>query len=204
VSTNNGSNSGPLRGPPEAANAYRFEELKLLRHEIEVRSEEQQSMERYVLLADAAIYASLVFPKDAQASDVAWVAWYVPGLLALAALVRWRESVRMIRRLARYIMKVEVDVLGPGQGWESHLYGIRKEVPIAPGLFAIFWFALAVAPMALAGYLVPIGGDALSPLAFGPPIVAALAVLVLVYWPSDQIEAPAEKRDEITAAAHQR
>jgi hypothetical protein len=170
----------------EQAGNFRLEELKLLRHEIEVRSEEQQSMERYILLADAAIYASLVFPGEHHPTEIAWIAWYLPGLLALAALTRWRESVRMIRRLARYIRELEAEFLGPWGGWETHLLRSRpNDVPIAPDLFVAFWLVLAVAPMILAGYQT--SKDELTRwLAAGASSVAtAVLVLGLIYWPSD-------------------
>ncbi len=171
----------------EAAKAFRVEELKLLRHEIEVRSEEQRAMERYVLLADAAIYAVLVFPNKASDktldTSVAWIGWYLPGLLAVAALVRWYESVRMIRNIAEYIQRIETKVLGSDNGWENHLFKQRGEVPIAPGLYSVFWLTAAVAPTALAAYEHPFWNLAF-PCSQWPAAVTAITVLGLILWPS--------------------
>ncbi len=88
------------------AEEYKLEEMKLLRGEVELRGQERRSMERNVLLADAAIYSFVLAPEkiDFRAMHrLGWLVWYLPPMLAFLALIRWRESLKMIGHLAEYI-----------------------------------------------------------------------------------------------------
>src|SRR5215210_2539473 len=87
-----------------------LEEFKMLRGEVELRGAEQRNMERYVILADAAIYGVLVFPaKDHTVAEplLERFMWFLPPIIGFLALIRWRESVVMIETLAEYLRRLE-------------------------------------------------------------------------------------------------
>ncbi|MBV9824565.1 MAG: hypothetical protein JO001_02620 [Alphaproteobacteria bacterium] len=131
-----------------------LEEFKILRGEIELRASEQRGMERNVILIAAAIYGFLLTPKgtiqvfDAPFSDLAW---YLPPVFSFLALVRWKESVKMIEALAAYLMTVEERIL-PAGGWEVFLEKQRRKdhLPITSGWYAVFWIATVVGPLVVA------------------------------------------------------
>jgi hypothetical protein len=107
----------------EVVSNRRMEEFKLLREEIRSRSREQRATERYLVLADAAIYSLLATTKAAEniATGFQWIAWWLPPVLGWAALLRECENARMISIAADYIRKHEPEVLGNEGGWETFL-----------------------------------------------------------------------------------
>lgn len=156
---------------------YWIAEFKTLRREIEIRSQEQRQMERYVLIGDAAIYSFLVSQQKgslATKSETAkpdqtflrpdpileGIAWYLPPLLALLALVRWAASNGMIAHIARYLQTRERDFVGEKGGWECHLSETRRrsgrEVSMVSWWYFVFWTVLVAAPSALAWYQHPL------------------------------------------------
>ena len=81
---------------------FQIEEHRILRGEIELRSREGRSMERNVMLVSAAVYGFLLTPKDGVIGDpYHHLAWYFPPVFNFLAMIRWRESARMIAKLAR-------------------------------------------------------------------------------------------------------
>jgi len=142
--------------PAPATDQARLEEFKILRGEIELRAAEQRSMERYVILADAAIYSVLMFPKD-EAPDALLVdlGWVLPPVIGFLALIRWRESVTMIETLAEFLRRRERELFGPAGSWEWFLHG-EKRAHGAIGLFSfwytVYWAVVIGATGALAGY----------------------------------------------------
>ncbi|MEA2839797.1 MAG: hypothetical protein QOF41_1127 [Methylobacteriaceae bacterium] len=161
------------------------EEFKILRGEIELRGSEQRAMERYVILADAAIYGVLVFPKEGQnagSQALHQLAWFLPPIIGFLALIRWRESVTMIDYLAEYLRRRERQINAGDVGWEWFLHREkRNEKPI--GLFArtyvLFWW-IVIGGTGVLACLQYSGGSALG-------ILSALVVgggvpLVLFRW----------------------
>src|SRR6202012_1423761 len=119
----------PEQGKGETlADKIRLEEFRVLRGEIELRASEQRAMERNVVLLAASIYAFLLYPKEGKIdpgdAPFLTLAWYLPSLFSFLALVRWRESLKMIEALAEYLKKLEKDVLDE-KGWESFLASKR-------------------------------------------------------------------------------
>jgi hypothetical protein len=177
------------------ADKYGLEEFKLLRGEIELRGSEQRSMERYVVLADAAIYALLLFPeKDVKPPDTPLVnlAWSLPPLIGLLALIRWRESVRMIRHLALYLKGREHAVMGPNQGWENYLAKARTkgDVPIVSGWYLVFWTLLLGGTSAISAYknLTWLNWQSLVPATIAAALVGLGIVVYVLNSPSKNIQ----------------
>jgi hypothetical protein len=147
---------------------YLLEEMKLLRGEVELRGQEQRNMEKYVIIADAAIYAFLLKDKlEGAAATLAPYAWYIPPVLAALAYIRWFESVRMIDRLAEYIARRETRIIkSPDFGWETFLD--RKRLtrtssvpglnlrPMMPHPYAVFWSLLIAGTLSAAWLNAPV------------------------------------------------
>jgi hypothetical protein len=139
--------------------------MKLLRGEVELRGQEQRNMEKYVVLAIAAIFA-FVFGKDhdvkAPGFDrVTEYAWFVPPVLAAFAYYRWFERVKMIERLAEYIAAIEREFL-KGQtvprGWENFLIEKRKG-GIMPQPYILLWIVLLPGSLLLGTFFSPLTKD---------------------------------------------
>jgi hypothetical protein len=113
--------------------AYRLEEFKGARIEIERHLSDMRSLERHVLIADAAIYAAILF-REGNVADKSLLslAWWLPPIIGLLAVSRWRGSSEMVGRLGSYIRANEPD----NEGWENFLLGLRKSR--LPGL-RFFW-----------------------------------------------------------------
>jgi hypothetical protein len=167
------------------ADKIRLEEFRGLRGEIELRASEQRAMERNVILLSASIYAFLLYPKDKAAIDpdseqFLQLAWYLPSLFSFLALVRWRESVKMIEALAKYLKTVEHDVLAGG-GWETFLAAERAKgnFPITSRWYLLFWIVACVGTLIVAYLRHPFGArhDIIAAIL---AIAGTLAVLALV------------------------
>jgi hypothetical protein len=148
---------GPTADPPVAetpADKMRLEEFRLLRGEIELRASEQRAMERNVILLSASIYGFLLYPKGHEAGrDLNYLAlaWYLPSLFSFLALVRWRESVKMIAALSEYIKQLEATVFVTS-GWENFLAEKRAkgELPLTSPWYLVFWTVTCVGTLVLA------------------------------------------------------
>jgi hypothetical protein len=130
-----------------------LEEFKALRGEIEMRGSEQRTMERYVVLADAALYSVLVFPKPEQYGGdqtLRNLVWFLPPIIGFLALIRWRESVRMIDHLAEFLRRRQKQIHGAENGWEWFLHNEKRNKQ------AIAWFA----PTYIVFWWIVIGGTA--------------------------------------------
>jgi hypothetical protein len=147
----------PTAVPPVAetpADKMRLEEFRLLRGEIELRATEQRVMERNVILLSASIYGFLLYPKNLDIpgdQNYLALAWYLPSLFSFLALVRWRESVKMIAALSEYIKQLEATVLVAG-GWESFLADKREkgDLPLTSPWYLVFWSVTCVGTLVLA------------------------------------------------------
>jgi hypothetical protein len=137
------------------ADKIRLEEFRVLRGEIELRASEQRAMERNVVLLAASIYAFLLYPKKdpTDPSDMPFItlAWYLPSLFSFLALVRWRESLKMIEALAEYLKQMERDILGE-KGWETFLASKRHagHLPIVSRWYGLFWTVSCVGTLVVA------------------------------------------------------
>jgi hypothetical protein len=136
------------------AEKAKLEEFKLLRGEIELRAAEQRGMERNVILLCASIYGFLLYPKGTpDPGDQAYLdlAWYLPSLFGFLALVRWRESVKMIEAVARYLRDMEAQIPG-GPAWETFLAEKRRagQLPFASAWYVVFWLVVCVGTLLLA------------------------------------------------------
>jgi len=136
------------------AEKAKLEEFKLLRGEIELRAAEQRGMERNVILLCASIYGFLLYPKGTPAAaDQPYLdlAWYLPSLFSFLALVRWRESVKMIEAVARYLREMEAQIPG-GPAWESFLDRKRRagQLPFASAWYVVFWEVVCVGTLLIA------------------------------------------------------
>ena len=150
----------------------RLEEFRVLRGEIELRAGEQRAMERNVVLLAAAIYAFLLYPKSnpLDPGDMPFItlAWYLPSMFSFLALVRWRESLKMIEALAEYLRQMESDILGE-KGWETFLASKRHagHLRIVSRWYGLFWTVSCVGTLVVA-YL-------RHPMPYKIPIVDATA-----------------------------
>jgi hypothetical protein len=132
----------------------RVEEYKILRGEIEQRSCEGRTMERYAMLVSAAVYGGFLL-KDGvtQKGDGALcyaLAWYLPPLFNFLAMLRWRETTRMMEKLASYIRRVEERNMGGG--WEIFLEKTRSDnsASLVSSWYIVFWTACIVVPATMA------------------------------------------------------
>jgi hypothetical protein len=123
----------PAAYSPTFVEKYRLEEFKAARVEIERHLTDMRSLERQVLVGDAAIYAALLFRENPIADkSLLSLAWWLPPMIGLLALSRWRSSSEMVGRLGAYIRQNEPD----GQGWETFLLALRRSR--IPGM-RFFW-----------------------------------------------------------------
>ena len=103
----------------------------------------------------ASIYAFLLYPKEGKIdpSDAPFLtlAWYLPSLFSFLALVRWRESLKMIEALAEYLKKLEKDILDE-KGWETFLASKRRagHFPIVSRWYGLFWKVFCVGTLIVA------------------------------------------------------
>jgi hypothetical protein len=133
-----------------------LEEFKSLRDEIGMRGSEGRAMERYVVLADAALYSVLVFPKPEQYGGdqvLHNLAWFLPPIIGFLALFRWRESIMMIGDLAAFLRVQQKEIHGGEKGWEWFVRNeTRKGQSVAH--FALtyiaFWWVVIAGTAALA------------------------------------------------------
>jgi hypothetical protein len=138
----------------------RLEEFKVLRGEIELRASEQRAMERNVILLSASIYGFLLYPKGQNFDDAdkpfLLLAWYLPSLFSLLALVRWTESVKMIGGLANYLKMVEQTT--NGGGWETHLAAERDKgkFPLTSVWYFAFWLVTCIGTVIVAALRAPL------------------------------------------------
>jgi hypothetical protein len=141
---------------PTLADQVQIEEYKNLRGELELRSSEQRTLERYAILADAALYSVLVFPKlDQFTGDRTLynLAWFLPPLLGLFALRRWKATIFTISDLAEFLRRREEKIYGEEDGWEWFLHNEkRRQKPIVHFAreFAWFWWVCIGGTLALA------------------------------------------------------
>lgn len=168
----------------ELADKLKVEEFKILRGEIELRATEQRSMERNVILIAAATYGFLLTPKTGiSQDDIRFVnlAWYLPAVFSFLALLRWRESVKMIDALADYLRGVEQKAV-PGGGWETFLAQQRAKnhLPIASGWYALFWVITVVGLLVIAYIRQPVFTNYVKGITVLIAVVSSLIVVVFV------------------------
>jgi hypothetical protein len=87
------TNDQVATGEQTKANDFHVEEYKCLREEIEHRSQERRTTERYAIVAIAAIYSVLARWQtenvDANAQSFLFWLWWLPFAVALAGRIRW-------------------------------------------------------------------------------------------------------------------
>lgn len=145
-----------------------LEEFKILRGEIELRGSEQRAMERYVIVADAFIYGLLVVPPREQVVQDKFLfqfLWFIPPMIGFLALIRWRESVKMIETLAEFLRRREAELFGDNGGWEWFLYREKRkcgQIGLFSVMYVVFWAILIAGTLALGVYkvLAPVGAVA--------------------------------------------
>ena len=97
------------------------EEYLTLRKEVEAAVERLALMERYSLIAVAAIY-TWVFSQAAHV-QLPEIIWFIPSVLALFCALRSFTIGRHLGRLSGYIMKIEQEVACSNKyatGWEHY------------------------------------------------------------------------------------
>ena len=137
---------------------YRLEEYKAARIEIERHLTDMRSLERHVLVGDAAIYAALLF-RDGSLGDksLLGLAWWLPCVIGLLAVSRWRASSEMVGRLGAYIRNNEPN----SEGWETYLLGLRKSRLPGKRFFwnIMYWILTIAGTGAIACYETTIGNQ---------------------------------------------
>ncbi len=163
--------------PETLADKIKLEEYRGLRNEIELRGGEQRAMERNTVLLSASIYGFLLYPKagtvDCADRPFLLMAWYLPPLFSFLALIRWRESVKMIEALASYLLEIEMSVFSKG-GWEAHLDRERrkqKRLPLVSRWYLLFWVVVIIGALVVALLRCP------PPIGHSTQITAAVAVI---------------------------
>ena len=175
-----------LQHEPTLKEQYILQECSQLRDEIWVRVKDQRLTERYVLIACAVIYSFASISRTAHAASpeiqflCAW-AWYVPPVLSLLALARWRESVHLICQIADYTREREKEVLGSKGGWETYLANSgRKLSVLSSGYYIAFWLFLIASTTALAVYQEPLVTTWKLPAALLTGLLAAIATFGVI------------------------
>jgi hypothetical protein len=137
-------------GPPKDKEA-RLKEYEILRDEMKTRTTEQASIERYTIIAGAAVYAVLAtlqdYNIDERIGGLTHILWFIPFALVWICYARWTVNGHTIWRIAQYLSEVH-----EYKGWESHLRepgnGIGSWVTIRR-----IWKALWLATLAIAVYM---------------------------------------------------
>jgi hypothetical protein len=174
--------------PSETLDAkLRLEEFRILRGEIELRSSEGRAMERNVMIISAAIYGFLLAPQMPDANDgYRGLAWYLPPLLNLLALIRWRESVKLIIALSIYIRTIEGQLMNK-KGWETFLFDRRRtgSNPILSVWYVLFWFACITGTLIAAIVHQKAFGSntTVASLVLG---IAMSGVVLFILWPKEE------------------
>ena len=147
--------SEPDQAPAAKKAEFLAEEYRLLRGEIEARSQEQRAMERNVVIITTAVLSFLLGsqPDNPDLMKLAAIGWLIPPVVAFLALGRWLESLKMIKALADYIRRYELGVIPEQGAWEQSLYRDRQSkrgLKFISWTNVCFWTIMTGVPMAIA------------------------------------------------------
>jgi hypothetical protein len=141
--------------------AFHLKEYELLKQEIASAVQESRTLERYALIATAAVWSWLVTMGD----NVPGVLWWIPTLLVAFAAFRSLALHVAVNRLGRYIRDEVESQTCDGQpcGWEhfiswppaasaASLANARRHTSrrsIVLSTSALFWVALGIVSVAV-------------------------------------------------------
>jgi hypothetical protein len=118
--------------------AFRLEEYKALRKEIEIYTQESRALERYTIVALGATWAWLIVNKVHE-----WVPWTIPPLLVVAVALRGLGFLAHFRHMGEYLAEVEKSF--GVQGWEQK----RPGAHVARVTNLLAWVLLVLSIIAL-------------------------------------------------------
>jgi hypothetical protein len=122
------------------AKEFHLAEFKLLREEINRRSQEQLNSEQYTVLGSVAIYVFLgTYPETdlalGEVEDIVRLIWFLPFALVIFGSARWWSSHKNITLIAEYLRDYEERVDPERKGWETLIESKRK----GPLHTQVFW-----------------------------------------------------------------
>jgi hypothetical protein len=126
---------------PRPFTDFHKEEYQSLRKEIEASVREARDLEKYALLATAAVWTWLA-AKGRHVTNPQFN--WIPAVIVILAIVRSVALLLSIRKIAAYIQTVEAEfACHPPKGWETFVGNPRDHSIWMSS--AVFWLCLLIA-----------------------------------------------------------
>lgn len=143
--------------------AFRLEEYRILRSEIELTFQLAQKVEQQAFVALFAIYG-FQLGTEIMNADARGVVWFIPAVIAIFTTIRLDQYFKGVLNMGNYIQsQIEAPMFGTPQadmedghtccGWETHLRSGSSHTFVHDGLGPVqVWIIVSIATLLIALY----------------------------------------------------